>query len=131
MMLAADNDDEIGRSWKDIYQPRLILKKENATDWETHFLDLVLTLNDGRIKLSLYDKRDEFPFEMSFPDLSGGVHFSRSRGVIVGQLQRFGKANDLYPAFRQRAQNLTRRLFDRRRLEGRCGSVYDARPDLF
>jgi hypothetical protein len=135
-LLAVDDDGEIGRSWKEIYPSSLILKKENADDWATHFLDLNLTLNDGRINLSLYDKRDDFPFVVrSFPDLSGNVHFSRAHGVIVGQLYRFAKANDQYPGFRFRVRRLNRQLmnqgFSKKKLEERCGRVFDERPKLF
>ena len=135
-LLAVDDDGEIGRSWKEIYPSSLILKKENVDDWATHFLDLNLTLNDGHINLSLYDKRDDFPFVVrSFPDLSGNVHFSRAHGVIVGQLYRFAKANDHYPGFRFRVRRLTKQLmnqgFSKKKLEVRCGAVFDARPELF
>jgi hypothetical protein len=134
-LLAVDDGGMVERWWREIYHPSLVLKKENDDDWRTHFLDLNLVLNDGKIKLSLYDKRDDFPFEVRcFPDLSGNIHGSRAHGVIVGQLQRFAKGNDHYSRFRQRAVALTRRLerqgFSRERLTRRVRAFYEERPDL-
>jgi hypothetical protein len=113
----------------DIYPPSLTLNKENESDHKTHFLDLSLTINDGKIKLSLYDKRDEFPFEVrSFPDLSGNISFSSSHGIIIGQLRRYARACDHYSIFRQRARAVTTKLisqgFDRARLTAKITTFY-------
>ena len=112
-LLAIDDGEGVARYWKEIYAraPGLVLKKENDEDWRTHFLDLNLVLNDGKIKLSLYDKRDDFPFQVrTFPDLSGNIHGGRAHGVLVGQLDRFAKANDHYSGFSKRAKALTAQL---------------------
>ena len=112
-----------------IYPPSLTLNKENSSDHHTHFLDLNLTLNDNRIKLSLYDKRDDFPFEViSFPDLSGNISFSHSHGIIIGQLRRYAKACDHYSHFRNRARLVTTKLlnqgFDKSRLSSKITTFY-------
>ena len=116
-----------------------LIKKYNTsadTPYKTNFLDLTLTLNDNKIRLSLYDKRDSFPFEViSFPDLSGNLHFHNAHGVIIGQLIRFTQACDHYTHFRARTQNLTTRLiaqhFDRKKLTQRCMTFFDRYHNMF
>jgi hypothetical protein len=103
----------------------LAVTKENEVDYKTHFLDLNLLVNDGRIMLSTYDKRDAFPFAVrSYPDLSGNIHTGQAHGVIVGQLRRFGKSNRHFSHFRSRVQSLTSQLlsqgFNRDRLREYC-----------
>ena len=68
----------------------LSVNKENDVSYMTHFLDVRFVINDGKLIVSTYDKRDAFPFAVrNFPDLSGNVHVRRSHGVIVGQLLRY------------------------------------------
>jgi hypothetical protein len=119
---------------EEIY-PGMIVKKENKQDHKTHFLDLNLVINFGQIKLSTYDKRDDFPFEVrSFPNLEGNVHFTRSHGVIIGQLRRFALACEHYPHFLERLQTLTTRLqeqhFSKKILEQKVRSFFDENEEL-
>ena len=98
-------------------------------------MDLGLTVNDGKVKLALYDKRDDFPFEVRcFPDLSGNIHGGRAHGVVVGQLQRFAKACDHFPRFAEKAKTLTARLlrqgFDKKKLSRKSETFFDTRQDL-
>ena len=91
--------------------------------------------NDGRLVFELYDKRDSFPFNIvSFPDLSGNVHYKKSHGVIVGQLIRYAKICDDKEQFKFRCGILTNRLlrqsFDRSLLEGYATRFFRQRPDL-
>ena len=58
------NDDcEFECSYKEICPPELELKKENSGD-AADFLDLHITLKDNTFALSLFDKRDGFPFSI-------------------------------------------------------------------
>jgi len=92
-------------------------------------LDLTLTVNDNRLVLSPYDKRDFFPFGVrSFPDLTGNLPFRTTHGVIVGQLRRFAICCYHFGHFRERLQGLTRRLlgqgFSQKLLELRVGGFF-------
>ena len=85
--------------------------------------------------MSIYDKRDDFPFDIiSFPNLSGNVHFRRSHGVIVGQLIRFSKRCDYGSHFSMRTSTLTHKLigqgFDKKLLEKYCSKFFTDRPHL-
>ena len=52
-----------------------------------HFLDLHLSISDGFVKTKIYDKRDDFDFDIvNFPFLDGDVPRSASYCVYIFQL---------------------------------------------
>ena len=61
----------MGRS----YSPELQLNKAYASDTEAPFLDLHLSISNGFVLSNIYDKRDDFDFDIiNFPFLDGVVH---------------------------------------------------------
>ena len=57
-----------------IYPPELQLNKANTSDTEAPFLDLYLSISKGFVSSKIYDKRDDFDFDMvNFPFLDGDV----------------------------------------------------------
>ena len=73
-----------------IYPPELQLNKANASDTEAPSLDLHLSISNGFVSSKMYDKRDDFAFDMvNFPFLDGDVPRSSSYGVYISQLMRF------------------------------------------
>ena len=54
-----------------IYPSELQSNKANVSDTEASFLDLHLSMSDGFVKIKIYDKRDDFDFDI--------VNFSISR----------------------------------------------------
>ena len=70
-----------------IYPTELQLNKANSSDTESPFLDLNLSITNGIVSSKIYDKRDDFNFEIeSFPFLDGDVPCSPSYGVYISQL---------------------------------------------
>ena len=54
------------------------------------FLDLNLSITNGIVSSKIYDKRDDFNFEIvNFPFLDGEAPRSPSYGVYISQLNRF------------------------------------------
>ena len=52
------------------------------SDTEVSCLDLLLSISDGFVKTKMYDKRDDFDFDIvNFPFLDGDVPRSTSYGV--------------------------------------------------
>ena len=75
-----------------IYPTELQLDKANSSDTEAPFLDLNLSITNGIVSSKIYDKRDDFNFEIvNFPFLDGGVPRSPSYGVYISQLIRFAR----------------------------------------
>ena len=57
-----------------IYPPELQLNRANSSDIEAPFLDLNLCISDGTVSTKIYDKRDDFDFDIvNFPFLDGDV----------------------------------------------------------
>ena len=70
-----------------IYQPELQLNKANTADTEAPFFDLHLSISNGFVSSKIYDKRDDFDFDIvNFPFLDGDVPRSTSYGVYISQL---------------------------------------------
>ena len=75
-----------------IYPPELQLNKANISDTEAPFLDLHLSVANGFVSSKIYDKRDDFDFDIvNFPFLDGDVPRRASYGVYISQLIRFAR----------------------------------------
>ena len=67
-----------------IYPSELQLNKANVSDTEASFLGLHLSISDGFVKTEIFDKRDDFDFDIvNFPFLDGDVPRSTSYGVYI------------------------------------------------
>ena len=70
-----------------IYPPELQLNKANISDTEAPFLDVHLSVANGFVSSTIYDKRDDFDFDIvNFPFLDGGVPRRASYGVYIRNL---------------------------------------------
>ena len=110
-----------------IYPPELQLNKANTSDTEAPFLDLHLTISNGFVSSKIYDKRDDFDFDIvNFPSLDGDIPRSTSNGVYISQLIRFARvvspvadltAKFLHQGYRYRKLRKTFSKFYRRHYE--------------
>ena len=84
-----------------IYPSELQLNKANASDTEAAFLDLHLSISNDIVSTKIYDKRDDFDFEIvNFPFLDGDVPGSTSYGVYISQLIRLARASSYVADFK-------------------------------
>ena len=73
-----------------IYPPELQLNKANTTDTAAPFLHLHLSIENGFVSSKIYDKRDDFDFDIvNFPFLDSDVLRRASYGVYISQRIRF------------------------------------------
>ena len=77
------------------------MNKANTSDTDSPFLELHLTSSNGFIFSKIYDKRDDFDFDIvKFPFLDGDVPRHPSYGVYISQVIRFtsvcSHVEDLY-----------------------------------
>ena len=94
-----------------IYPSELQLNKANVSDTEASFLDLHLSISDGFVQTKIYDKRDDFNFDIvNFPFLDGDVPRSTSYGVYFSQLIRFARVSSHADDFNTRNKVLTAKL---------------------
>ena len=67
-----------------IYPAELQLNKANSSDTEAPFLDLNLSITNGIVFTKIYEKRDDFNFEIvNFRFLDGDVPRSPSYGIYI------------------------------------------------
>ena len=96
---------------KQVYPPELQLNKANNTDTEAPFLDLHLSIANGFISSKIYDKRDDFDFDIfDFPFSDGDVPRRASYGVYISQLIRFARVCNHVADFIPRNKCLTAKL---------------------
>ena len=86
-----------------IYPSELQRNKANTSDTEVAFLDLQLCISNDIVSTKMYDKRNDFDFEIvNFPFLEGDVPRSTSYGVCISQLIRFARASSYITDFKTR-----------------------------
>ena len=83
-----------------IYPSELQLNKSNASDTQAAFFDLHLSISNDIVSTKIYDKCDNFDFEIvNFPFLDGYIPRSTSYGVYISQLIRFARASSYVADF--------------------------------
>ena len=89
----------------------LQLNKANTSDTEAAFLDLHLSISNDMVSTQIYDKCDDFDFEIvNSPFLDSNVPSSTSYGVYISQLIRFAGASNHVADFNTRNKLLTQKL---------------------
>ena len=70
-------------------------------DTEAPFLDLHLSISNGFVSSKIYDKRDDFDFDIvKFPFLDGDVHISIYCLQQYGQLKNRSHCTSCFVLFR-------------------------------
>ena len=94
-----------------LYPAKLHLNKANASDTEAAFLDLNISIHNDIVSAKIYDKRDDFNFDIvNFPFLDGDAPQRLSNGVYISQLIRFARASSHVTDFNNRYKFLTAKL---------------------
>ena len=94
-----------------IYLTELQLNRANSSDTEASFLDLNLCISNGTVSTKIYDKRDDFDFDIViFPFQDGDVPRRTSYGVYISQLIRFARASSNLNDFNYRNKALNAKL---------------------
>ena len=94
-----------------IYPSELHVNKAYTSDTEAAFLDLHLSISNDIVSTKIYDKRDDFDFEMViFPFLNGDVPLSLHPMESISQLNRFARASSDVADFNTHNKLLTHKL---------------------
>ena len=94
-----------------IYPNELQLNKATAFGSEAAFLDLNLSIHNDIVSIKIYDKRDDFNFDIvNFPFLDGEIPRRTSYGVYISQLMCFARASTHVTDFNNRNKFLTAKL---------------------
>ena len=86
------NNQEFSQYTAEIYPKELTLNKSNVFGNNCPFLDLDISVLNGKLHTKIYDKRDDFSFPIvNFPFLDGDVPLAPSYGVYISQLVRYAR----------------------------------------
>ena len=89
-------------------KPRQNRGKYGPPITQAPFLDLHLSISNGFVSSKIYDKRDDFDFDIvNFPFLDGDVPRRPSYGVYISQLIRFARVCSHVDDFNTRNKCLT------------------------
>ena len=97
-----------------IYPTELQLNKANISDTEASVLDLLLIISYDTVSTKIYNKRDDFDFEIvNFLFLDGDIPLPTSYGVYISQVIWFSRASSHVPDFNTHNKLLTQKLFNK------------------
>ena len=89
----------------------LKLKKTSESPTILSYLDIHITITNGKYSTAVYDKRDDFNFKIgNFPYLSSNIPSRPAYGVCISELVRIGIICSDYLDFTLRHFKLTERL---------------------
>ena len=94
------------------YPAKLEIKDTTESNTSASYLDLLLSIeSDGQLRTSLYDKRDDFNFQISnSPFLSSNIPSSPAYGVFISQLIRYARTCSSDECFILSAARLSSKL---------------------
>ena len=70
----------------------MVLNRENTNDEKGTFLDLSEEIIDNKIKIKLYDKREDYNFEIvNYPHLHSNIPEKIAYGVFTSQIIRYAR----------------------------------------
>ena len=102
-----NSDGVFGQHVGNIYPTSLTLNKENKEDSSANVLDLNVSIVDGKFKVSVYDKRDDFPFHIVlFSGKGSNVPRSTVLGVFLSQIIRYFRICSDIDGFADRLRNI-------------------------
>jgi len=106
------NNPRFGDYLDNIYPKELEIKDTTDSAKSASYLDLLLEIDEeGKLMTKLYDKRDDFSFQIvNFPFLCGNIPSAPAYGVYISQLIRYARACRKYTDFVYRAKLLTDKL---------------------
>ena len=87
-----------------IYPAELSITKENTSDHQASYLDLSISIESSKFHTKLYDKRDDFSFEIvnyPFP-IASNIPKKPAYGVYASRIIAFARACDHYNDFSAR-----------------------------
>ena len=100
------NGGDIFKSHVDkIYPCSLLLNKENECDSSANVLDLNVKVNLGKFDVEVYDKRENFPFDIvQYISRSSNVSRNTMLCVFCSQIVRFFRICNKFEGFKKRVK---------------------------
>ena len=109
-----------------MYPAELEIKDITESTTSASYLDLLLSIGrDGQVHTSIYDKRDDFNFQITnVPFLSSNIPSLPAYGVFIFQLIRYAQACSSYECFIPRARRISSKILKQGYLVERLKSSF-------
>ena len=89
----------------------MIVNETNVSVQKTNFLDMTISIFRGKFYIRLYDKRNDYDFDViSFPYLDGSIPKGQSYGIFISQLLRYARINTSFSNFISECKKLVTKL---------------------
>ena len=110
-LLVLNDNGYFDTIYHDIYPTEMVLEKTNVSARKVNFLDITVSIYQGKFRYVCYDKRDDFKFNViSFPFMSGNLPKMQMHGLFVSQLVRFCYTNSTFNSFISCSNRLFKKL---------------------
>ena len=94
-----------------IYPQDLEIKLESSNTKEVAYLDLKINSENSNLTFSIYDKRDDFSFDIvNFPFMDSCIPKKSALGVFFSQLIRYARISTKFSDFKIRGISLISKL---------------------
>ena len=109
--LLALNNKKFEEEIVNIYPPELTLKRTTESDTTLSYLDVSISICQGKFITEVFDKRDNFNFNIvNYPYMCSNIPAKPTYGVYISQLIRISRICDKFDSFVKRHRLLTDRL---------------------
>ena len=98
---------------QDIYPREMVVNKTSSSYIKCNYLDMAISICNGKFDVKLYDKRNDYNFNViSYPFLDGNIPKDRSHGIFISQLIRICKVNTNLVHFLTEVKYLSKKLIE-------------------
>ena len=102
------NNNRFTKVIPDIHPPELELKRTTESPTMLSYLDILITIENGKYHTTIFDKRDNFGFNIvNFPHLCSNIPTKPAYGVYISHLIRIGRICNSFKDFADRHYKLT------------------------
>ena len=110
-LISFNDSGLLGNILGDIYPKEMIVNCTNVSPRKCNYLDLCISVYRGKFRVTLYDKRKDYSFNViSYPFLDGNIPKNLSYGVFISQLVRFANINTTVEGFYSNICDLVKKL---------------------
>ena len=97
------NNNKFNSVMRNIYPPELTLKRTTELDTKLPYLDVSISVRHGKFVTEVYDKRDNFNFNVvNYPFMCSNIPARSTIGVYISQLIRINRICEKCYAFVKR-----------------------------
>ena len=93
-LLSLNDNNKFLQYLADIYPAQMEISKTNDSSNSANYLDMKISIKDGKFIVMRYDKREDFNFKViNFPHFNTNSPTNAKLGVMIGQMLRYLEIN--------------------------------------